>query len=63
MKISPTLLKTIAAGLLLGGVITSCGSEKALTTQDQVYKADHKQKKLRKKDKFHIDNCLACGRG
>jgi cell shape-determining protein MreC len=71
MKISPSLLKTIAASLFLGGVITSCSSEKAFNTQNKAFKAEYKkQKKLHKKlekldrkAKRYHDNCPNCGMG
>ena len=69
MKISKTLLTTIAASVMLGGVMTSCVSEKiAINPEVEVAceadcEIDHNHKEVRNNTNSHADNCPACGLG
>ncbi|MFK7971379.1 MAG: hypothetical protein AB8F95_13485 [Bacteroidia bacterium] len=64
MKISKTLLKTIAAGVILSGAMTSCVTDKELIKPETTCEADCDIDHKHNKDKNnHIDNCPACGLG
>lgn len=67
MKISTNLLKAIAASVILGGVVTSCVSDKVSINPDVTCEADcdedHNHKESSEGENPHTGDCPACGLG